>query len=344
MPRKGARILARLLAWSGFHLISILAAVTIIPRPQVILVPSPPLTMGLVAWLLARFYRVPYVYNVQEIYPDVAINLGAIHNKWLIRLLFRLERFVYSKARIITVIASQMRQRLLEKRVPDAKIRVIPNFVDVEEFQPLPKANAFSQEHDIQDKFVVSYSGNMGPAQGLETFIEAADLIRNEPAIHFMMMGSGTLKERFERRVTDLGLKNFTFLPYQHISLMPQIYAASNLCLVPQTANIGSDAVPSKVYRIMAAARPVLACTDPDSDLAELVHRADCGLVVQPGSASLLVEAIQYAFRNPELGKRLGESGRGHVVENYARSVITNRYDKLIRTVLNGNVKSPDAG
>lgn len=344
MPRKGTNLLLRLIAWSGFHLISTIAGMFLVPRPDIVFAPSPPLTIGVCARFLARFYGVKYIYQVQELYPDVAINLGAISNKWLISALLKMEAYVYQKAKAIAVIAPGMRQRLLQKGVPDEKIEIIPNFVNLDDMRPLPKDNDFSRSHQIHEKFVVSYSGNMGPAQGLETFIEAAELLRNEPTVHFMMMGSGILMESFEQRVAELALKNFTFLPYQHVSLMPQIYAASDLCLVPQTARIGADAVPSKVYRIMAAARPVLACTDEDSDLADLVNGAQCGMVVRPGSAASLAETIQSACRNPDLGQRLGEQGRTHVIAHYARAVVTDRYDRLIRTVVNGNLKNSNGG
>jgi colanic acid biosynthesis glycosyl transferase WcaI len=334
MPRKRSNILLRLLAWTNFHIISTIAAISEVSQADVIIAPSPPLTIGLCARMLARFYRVNYIYAVQEIYPDVAINLGAISNKSLIRLLLKLEKIVYRKAAAITVIASRMRQRLIEKGVPDEKVRVIPNFVDVDDLRPLPKDNLFSREHGVHDKFVVSYSGNMGPAQGLETFIEAAQLLQDDETIHFMMMGNGTLKQTFEKKVKQLGLRNFTFLPYQPYSLMPQIYATSDLCLVPLTAEAGSDAVPSKVYRIMASARPVLACASANTDLADLVSGAGCGLVVEPGSAESLANAIRQASRDPKAGAEMAEAGRKHVVDYYARPVVLDSYQRLIREVI----------
>lgn len=339
MPRKGASILLRLLAWSGFHLISIFAGITVISRPEVIFAPSPPLTIGLVAWLLGSFHRIPYIYNVQEIYPDVAANLGAIRSKWLIRLLLRLESFVYSRASIVTVIAPQMRQRLLEKRVPADKVRVIPNFVDVGEFQPLPKDNGFSHKYDLHDKFVVSYAGNLGPAQGLETIIEAATLLRDRLDIRFVMMGNGMLQETLKKKVNQLGLPNFAFLPYQSYSLMPQIYAASDISLVPQAAETGCDAVPSKVYRIMACARPVLAVTDPNSDLAHLVRDAGCGAVVQPGSAKAIADVILGAYHDQELWQCMGQAGYGYVVAHYTRPMVSQHYHDVIQTLALGAVE-----
>ena len=128
MPAKGQNILMRILAWAFFHFISIIVGLTLVPRPAVIFSPSPPLTIGLCAWLLGRLCRAPYIYNVQEIYPDIAIRLGMIKNRWIIRLLYRLEFFVYFKAAAVTVIASRMREQLLNKGVSKIKSSGHPKF------------------------------------------------------------------------------------------------------------------------------------------------------------------------------------------------------------------------
>jgi colanic acid biosynthesis glycosyl transferase WcaI len=334
MPPKGQNILWRLLAWVFFHIVSVIAALTIVPRPAVVIAPSPPLTIGLCTWLLGMLYRAPYIYNVQEIYPDIAIRLGAVSNRWIIDLLYRLEKFVYSKASAVTVIASRMREQLLKKGVSDDKVHVIPNFVDVDDLAPLPKDNDFSRKHSLYNKFVVSYAGNMGPAQGLEYFIDAAKILRGEAGICFLMMGDGIHRESLRLRIVRYNLGNFVFLPYQRYSLMGQAYAASDLCLVPQAIETGFEAVPSKVYRIMACARPVLAVTDQNSDLACLVSEASCGAFVLPGSAEVLAEMIRQAYQNQQVWKEMGIDGREHVVRYYARETVTNQYHKLIETLI----------
>jgi len=334
MPKKGKSIPLRLLGWIGFHLISAAAGMITVSRPDVIIAPSPPLTVGLFAWILGRFRGAPFIYNVQEIYPDIAVRLGALRNRRLIALLEGLERFVYRKGEKITVIASRMRTRLLEKGVPADKVEVVPNFVDIGDLSPLSKENDFSHQHGIQEKFVVGYAGNMGPAQGLETFIDSANLLRDEAEIHFLMMGDGILRESLKKRVENLGLDNFTFLPYQPYSTMPKIYAASDISLVPQTAQTGCDAVPSKVYRIMACARPVLAVTDPESDLGQLIRDAQCGETVSPGSSSDLADVIRNAHRDQARWKEMGMAGRAHVVEHYSRHAVTSRYHDLIQRLI----------
>jgi colanic acid biosynthesis glycosyl transferase WcaI len=292
------------------------------------------LTIGLSAWIIGRIRRAPFVYNVQEIYPDIAINLGAIRNDLLIRSLFALERFVYRRASRVTVIASQMRACLIEKQVKPEKIIVIPNFVDLSDFTPLAKDNGFSRKYNIHDKFLISYAGNMGSAQQLEVFVEAANILRNETRIHFLMLGDGTFQSTLQRQVKDYNLPNFTFLSYQPYSLMPQVYAASDLCLVPLASQAGCVAAPSKVYRILACARPILAIADADTDLGKLILEVKCGAVIAPDSPVALANAILEASCNSEKWKQSGKNGCAHVIENYSRSSVTNQYNDLIEEVL----------
>ena len=334
---KGENVLVRILGWIFFHIMSLVVGLTLISRPSIIIAPSPPLTIGIVSWLLGLIYKIPTIYNVQEIYPDIAIRLGALKNNFLINILLKLEKFVYSKASAITVIAKGMKKQLLGKNVAASKIHVIPNFVDVIDFIGVEKNNFFSKKYNIQNKFVISYAGNMGPAQGLECFIKAADTLKKNKEIIFLMMGDGILRSYFVDKIKTLSLKNFILLPYQPFSLMTQVYSSSNVCLVPQASNISFDAIPSKVYRIMACSRPVLALTDPSSDLARIVGDSGCGKIVSPGETEDLVRTILGAFSKQKEWMNMGASGMKYVKAYYSREKITREYHNLIRSL---NTKS----
>jgi colanic acid biosynthesis glycosyl transferase WcaI len=331
MPRKNSRVLLRLLAWTQFHVLSLIAALALVRRVDVIITPSPPLTVGVCAWLLGLCYRAPYVYNVQELYPDIAISLGALKNRWVISMLFALERFVYARARYITAIAPGMRRRILKKTVAADKVRLIPNFVDADDMAPGTKANAFSRQYGLDEAFVVAYAGNMGPAQGLETVLDAAALLKSQQGVRFLLVGEGTSFDRLKDLVNQRGLTNVLMMPHQPYAVVPQIYAASDLCLVPLALNTGSDAVPSKVYRIMACARAALVCADHESDLAELIRVAQCGTVVPPGSPEALAGAITEAMRDPSACAAMGAAGRRHVLTHYTRPAISAEYEALVR-------------
>jgi colanic acid biosynthesis glycosyl transferase WcaI len=333
MPRKGRSVLLRVLAWVWFHLVSTAAAVLLARRPDVILAPSPPLTVGVSAWLLGLIRRVPFVYNVQEIYPDIAINLGALKSPMLIAVLKGLERFVYSRARAITVIAPRMRDRLVEKGVSRGKVLVIPNFVDVSDLSPRPKDNPFSRELGVHDKFVVCYAGNLGPAQGLECFVDVADLLRDAPDVRLLLVGDGILAEPLRARAAAKGLANLLVVPYQPYARVPDIYGASDVCVVAQATATGSDAVPSKVYRIMACERPIVAATDRRSDLAHLIRDANAGTVIPSESASDLAAAVRDALADPQGWRRRGVAGREHVLAHYNRTAVSQQYEMLLDEV-----------
>ncbi len=331
MPRKTASVPKRLMAWCLFHALSLMVGILALRRVDVILAPSPPLTIGVAAWLLGRWHRAPFIYNVQELYPDIAINLGAVRRPWLIRILFALERFVYVRAGRIAVIADRMRQRLLEKGVPPGHVVVIPNFVDTSALEPVPAPNAFTREFGLDGRFLVSYAGNLGQAQGLETLLDAAALLRDEPSIVVVLVGSGGLWDALATRIAAERLDNVRLLPYLPFSRVPEIYGASQLSVVAQSASIGADAVPSKVYRIMASRGAVLAATDDTSDLARLVKDAGCGFVVPQDDPAAIAAGIRQAFeRRPDL-PAMGEAGRAHMLTRYARPVVTARYDRLVR-------------
>lgn len=333
MPRKSASIVMRGLSWLLFHALSTIVALAL-PRPDVIVAPSPPLTIGVSAWLIGLLRRCPYIYNVQEIYPDAAIALGALRNPHLIRALFALERFVYHRAARVTVIAPHMQARLIRKGTPPGKLTVIPNFVDPDELAPMSKDNPFSRQHGVAGKFVVSYAGNMGPAQQLDTYLAAAGLLRDEQDIRFMLMGDGILRERLRAVVLEQKLDNVIFLPYQPYSLMPQIYATSDLSLVPQAEGISDIAVPSKVYRIMACARPILAVAVEDSDLGDLLRTSGAGLLVAPGRPDDLAAAVLAASRDPEKLRQMGQAGREHVLAHYTRAAVAGQYDAVLGEVI----------
>ena len=333
--RVGAKqrgIIRRILSWGGFHVLTTMAAMRG-PRPDVILCPSPPLTIGVSAWIVALRHRSRFVYNVQEVYPDIAIRLNAVRSRLMIRLLYALERFVYRKAHAVTVISVAMRQNLLGKGTPPGKVEIIPNFVDAGVLAPLPKDNPFSRRHALVDKFVISYAGNMGPAQDLDTFLDAAATLREHDEIRFLMVGNGIARDRLEARARELALDNLLFLPHQPFSEVPHIYASSDVNLVPLARSTGFDALPSKIYRILACERPVVACTDLQSELAETVRASGAGVVVEPANASRLADTILELSRDRGRCAAMGKRGRAYVLEHFTRGAVTGRYAALLSAV-----------
>ena len=325
MSRSGG-ILGRIFGWLIFHVVSLIAGLLIPRRVDVIMAPSPPLTIGLVSWLLGLRHRARFIYNVQELYPDIAVSLGVLKNRMLIALLYRLERFVYATAGRVTVISEPMREVILGKGVPTEKVVHIPNWVDTSDIDVLPKDNDFSREHGVRDAFVVAYAGNMGLAQSFDEFLDAAAILRDNTGIRFMLIGEGVERPRILRRVEREGLKNVIVLPYQDYHLVPLIYASSDLSYVPLHGAAVTHALPSKVYRIMASGRAILAVAEGGSAIGELVNEARSGILVEPGSGERLAEAIESAASDPSVVASRGQSGRDFVIKSYSRPQIVERY------------------
>ncbi len=329
LSRSGG-VLNRIMGWMVFHLVSLIAGVLIPRKVDAILSPSPPLTIGLVSWLLGLRHRAPFIYNVQELYPDIAVSLRVIRNRPLVSLAYRLERFVYSTAGRVTVISEGMRDRILAKGVPGEKVIHIPNWVDTTDIDVLPKDNDFSHEHGIESEFVVCYAGNIGLAQSFDEFISAAVILRDTPGIRFMLIGDGVERLSIKREVESKRLNNVTVLPYQPYHMVPLIYASSDLSYVPLYGPAATHALPSKVYRIMASGRAILALAGRDSGVADLLAQSGSGILVEPGSADRLAAEIKKAASEREHVAAMGQAGREFVVDNYSRGKIVDRYAHLI--------------
>lgn len=330
---KGKRVISRLIDYLRFHIISTLAAWRLGGMYRVVLAPSPPLTIGLSAMMLAFVRGVPFVYNVQEVYPDIAISLGILKNRIVIWALERLEQIIYARAEAVVVISEGFRRRLIAKGVPNQKLHVIPNFVDVGFIQPGDRHNDFSQQQRLDQRFVVLYAGNIGLTQDFETVIAAAKQLADISEICFLIVGDGARREWLVKEVKESAIPNVLILPYQPHSTVPLMYASSDICLVPMLRGTTLGTFPSKIYTIMAAGRPAIVAADPDSELAWVVGESKCGVVVPPGDQAALAEAIRSAYNNRGTLGEMGINGREYAVKNHSPEAVARRYHKLLLAV-----------
>ena len=335
MRPKGRRSLGRILDYMIFHVISIFLGVLVIRQQAVVFAVSPPLTIGIVGWVLAVFKRAKLIYNVQELYPDTAIMMGVLSEKSLVtKILKRVELFIYERSSALAVICQPFAESIAAKHISLQKIRVIPNFVDIEFVQPGPKNNPLAKELGLEDKFVVLYAGNIGMTQSFDTLLEVAKRLCDESNIVFLVVGDGVRRSRIETQVREQQLINVKLLPYQPRSRVPDIYATSDLCLVPLMAGTAKTTVPSKLYTIMASGRPALVAVDEDSDLVQTVRNAQCGIVVRPDDTDALLNGIRQAFSNQVPLRNLGRNGRSYVEQHLSRRVVSEQYHALIQQVV----------
>ena len=330
VPVHKDRLLPRFFSYLSFTLLSALAGL-LLPRPDVIVTPSPspPLTNGISAYLLGRLRGVPFLTNIQDIYPDVAIRMGVMKNPAVITAYKKLERFVYAHSRAITVISEGFRGNLSAKGVPADKISVIPNFIDAAFVSPHPRRNDFSAEQGWDDKFVVLFAGNVGMSQGLDTVLEAAGLLQGTPNLLFAIVGNGASKPSLMAQAKQRGLANVQFLPYQSYDQVPKLYSSADVGLIPLRRGFSSDSVPSKLFTIMGVARPVIASVDAHSETADVIGAARCGLCLEPEDSQALAEAILQIYRDKAQAEEMGRRGRQYVEEHYTRTSVARQYEEI---------------
>lgn len=333
MPQKRGRIWARLFDYLWFHTSTTLLAALKIRHQEVIFVPSPPITLGINGYLLALFLRSKMVYEVLELWPDVPVRMGLLQNKLLIRLAYGIEAFVYRKSVAITSIAHHFNQSLIERGVPKEKLYFTPVFVDTEWLKPGPKVNAFSARNALEDQYVVFYAGNIGLTQGLEILVDVAREFEDDPEVVFLIIGDGAGSVRFEQVLAQSGLENIYKLPFQPYEDIPQTYATADICVSPMRAGFSYDIIPSKILTCMAAGRPVVAASEPDTETAQLIGDSGGGMIVTPESVSELVAALRKLRNSPELAAELAAKGRQWVVDHYSKPVVIETYDQVIRQV-----------
>jgi colanic acid biosynthesis glycosyl transferase WcaI len=325
----------RLLYHASFNIFSTLATLRV-GRPDIVLADAPTLWSGLSLLVKSIIPRVPFVYIVHDIYPDVLFRLGALKSPHLINMIERVENFYYERAAQISVLSDGFKENLFQKGVPESKQTIIPACVDIEFIRPLPRENELREQWGMADKFVVLYAGNIGYSQGLETTLEAAKILLDFPKIEFLIVGEGAMKKELQTLAERGSLTNVRFIPFQLREKVPMIYATADICLVSLKRDIVVESVPSKTYSIMASGRPVIATIDFSSEIGRLLNEAQCGLCVEPENPQALADGILKLYHDGILRIEMGKRGRDFVVEKYSRHVAAMQYYSLIQRFSKG--------
>jgi len=308
------------------------------PRPDVILCMTDPPIVGDLAYALARRFRVPFVVISQDVFPEIAVQLGRLQSRIVIEVLRAMINFYLRHADRVVAIGETMRERLAEKGAARERISIIPNWADTAAIEPQARDNPWSREHGLSDRFVVMHSGNIGHAQDLETLVRAATFLRDLDDLTVTIIGAGARKEALQELAEQLAVEAVRFLPYQPRELLSQSLSAADVHVVGLARGLAGYVVPSRVYGIMAAARPVIVCADADSETAKLVRDADCGIVVPPGRPDLLAAVLRRARSGEFDLEAMGLRARQYVLEVATRSVAVERYRELLRSLTSRGV------
>lgn len=315
-------------------------------KPDLVLVVSAPLGLAVPAFVLTRLWRVPYVFHVQDMQPDAAMDLGMLRPKLLFDFLYRLERFAYRKAALVSALTERMRQRIIAKGVPAGKVVVFSHCADQSLFSVPPGAGGevFRKQHDLGDRFVVLHSGNMGVKQGLEVAIEAARLSRDDPRIVYLLVGDGVARPALVERASAFGVDNVRFLPLQPKEIFVEMLAAADVCLITERQSVADILFPGKTLAFLAAGRPMIASLGAYNEAADVVARSGAGLVVEPEDPRALLDAI-VRMRSDTAGRlAMGERGRVWAREHWdPERILPWMETQLVRLAANGNLSGKAA-
>ena len=295
-------------------------------RVDGVLAVSPPLTLALAGARIARARGGTFVFNVQDVFPDVAIELGVLRNPAAIAVAKRLELQCYRRADAITVLSEDLRANLAAKTDPD-KVHVVPNFVDSEAITPQEPDNDYRQEHGLTGRRVVMYAGNVGLSQSVDLMIDAAAALAHETDLAFVINGAGAAREGLMQRAR--GMANVHFVDTQPVDRVPELLAAADIHVVALKKGLAHSSVPSKTYSILAAGRPIVASVDEGSEISRILERSGAGLAVPPEDPEAFTKALRTLLEDPNEAAAMGRAGRAFVEGWASPAAIARRYEEL---------------
>jgi colanic acid biosynthesis glycosyl transferase WcaI len=291
-----------------------------------VLAMSPPLTLGLTGWFTKIIRRAPLVFNIQDVFPDAAIQTGAISNKRIIAAAKWLERMSYQRSDAVVLLSQDLRTNIANKidKKFHQRLHVIPNFVDTSAITPQDRMTAYRRELGIGDELVVMYAGNVGFSQSLNLVVDAAARF---PDIAFVINGDGAARKKLEEDCAQLA--NVYFGDYQPIERLSEVLATGDIHLVPLRAGLASVSVPSKSYSILAAGRPMLAAIDPGTEIPNMLEQSGAGVAVEPDNSAVFIEALSQLVSKRNQLHEMGASGRTWVETHASPASVAAQYEAI---------------
>jgi glycosyltransferase involved in cell wall biosynthesis len=304
-------------------------------KPKIIIACTDPPFLGIIAMALSKIKSMPYIYNCRDLYPDVAYGLGKLKQGNLAARLFEyLNRLSLRLADVVVCLGESMKTRIVAKRVAEERVKVISDWVDVVKIKPVAKnENPLRAKYGLQDKFVIMHSGNLGLSQEFDSILQAVAALESY-SLSLVFVGDGAAKESLKDKVNTLGLKNTFFLPYFSGVELSLSLGLADLQLVLLKEGMAGAIVPSKVYAIMAAARPYLAITDKASEPAIIAERFACGLWVKPGDVTGAVERIRWSINHPDELQEMGKRARAAAQAVFNKEILVKEWFRLLETRL----------
>ncbi len=334
-PYHGKNSIGRMLNYLSFMITAPLGSF-FVPRCDVMYVWHPPLTVGVAAWLIARLHGIPFIYDVQDIWPESVVLSGLLRNKLIIRMLSLIERFVYLRAAHIFVVTRGARDNLLEKGVNPEKVSVMPHWIDETKSAQIDSQTRqrIRQSYGWTHKFVILFAGNIGIIQGLDAVVRAAALLPRDCGFLISLIGDGTDKQRLQELAKSLAVDDrIQFLDRHPAEEMPALMEASDALLVHlKSAPMAHWVIPTKIFAYLSAGRPILLAMDGAG--ADLVRDSGAGIIIPPEDAAALSQGIR-SLRDlaPEDRAAMGRRGREYLVAKFSKHSVLAQYEQKLQMV-----------
>lgn len=297
---------------------------------------STPPIQGLLGAFLKKLKKVPFVYNLQDIFPDSLVGTGLAKKGGMLWKIGRvIENFTYRHADKIIVISEDFKKNIMAKGVPEEKIVVVYNWVDQNAVVDIPRErNKLIEKYGLDpNKFYVTYCGNIGLTQNMDMLVEVAKAVEANEDIHFVLVGEGAFKKEVERIMKEKNIRNITLLPFQPYEDISHVFSLGDVGIIISKPGVGANSVPSKTWSIMSASRPVLANFD-ENEIKSILENNHCGLFTKAGDKVAFTDAIIWLYENREKCNEYGKNGRKFVMDNLTREVGTQKYVDVIKSVV----------
>jgi colanic acid biosynthesis glycosyl transferase WcaI len=323
-------VLKRILHEGSFVFTSTLRSLCL-PRPDVYVVVSPPLLLGVAAWFVGKLKRAPFVFHVQDMQPDGAVGLGMLKATWFTRALYGLEAFAYRSAARVSGITRGMLAAFKSKGVPGSELIYSPNTIDLKSDRPPLQRGEFRKRHGFAaDEFLAIYSGNLGVKQGLEVLLAAAPLLRDQ-RIRLLICGEGVQRDDLAAQAREMKLSNVGFLPFARD--YQALLADADVCFITQQAGAGNSFFPSKLLGLLAQSKPVVTVAAPECELAFSLREGHFGVNVPPGQPRELAAVLDALAKDPERLAEFGAAGRRYV-EQFEKSRVMQSFVEELRSLI----------
>lgn len=326
-PNRGFAL--KTLGHLSFMVTAVLLGLPRLGPVDVVIASSPTFFTAISAWLIARLRGVPMVFEVRDLWPAVFVDLGVLKNHLIIKVLEALELALYRQSAAVVTVTEAFRQDIIRRGLPPEKVHVIFNGADTQTFRPDIDGQKIRVELGLGNKFLVSYLGSHGISHGLSAVLDAAHMHGDRQEILYLLVGEGAEKEALQAKRDELGLTNVLMLPHQSPERMPELYAASDVCLVPlRDVPIFETFIPSKMFEILAMGRPLIGSVRGEAQA--ILERSGGALLIPPEDPQALVSAIDSLASNPARRAEMGQAGRAFLEANFSHAALAERYLEVL--------------